>query len=66
MKNHILKSLLLPILFISCGDNIENPDYLNESLPVGTRVDGLMSRMNLYEKTRNLALQNNHCPFQPC
>ena len=50
MKNHILKSLLLPILFISCGDNIENPDYLNESLPVGTRVDDLMSRMNLYEK----------------
>ena len=29
MKNHILKSLLLPILFISCGENIENPDYLN-------------------------------------
>ena len=50
MKNHILKLLFLPILFISCGDNIENPDYLNMSVPVDKRVDDLMSRMSLYEK----------------
>ena len=30
MKNHIFKLLFLPILFISCNDNIENPDYLND------------------------------------
>ena len=50
MKNHIFKLLFFPILLISCNDITENPDYLNESLPVDTRVEDLMSRMNLYEK----------------
>ena len=50
MKNHIFKLLFLPILLISCGDNIENPDYLNMSLPAEKRIEDLMSRMNLYEK----------------
>ena len=50
MKNHIFKLLFLPILLISCGDNIENPDYLNMSLPVEKRIEDLMGRMSLYEK----------------
>ena len=50
MKNHIFKLLFFPILLISCNDITEYPDYLNESLPVDTRVEDLMSRMNLYEK----------------
>jgi len=50
MKNHIFKLLFFPILLLSCNDITENPDYLNESLPVDTRVEDLMSRMNLYEK----------------
>ena len=50
MKNHIFKLLFFPILLISCNDITENPDYLNQSLPVDTRVEDLMSRMNLYEK----------------
>ena len=50
MKNHIFKLLFLPILFISCGDNTENPDYLNMSLPIEKRIEDLMNRMSLYEK----------------
>ncbi len=50
MKNHIFKLLFLPILFISCDDTIENPDYLNISLPVEKRIEDLMGRMSLYEK----------------
>ena len=50
MKNHIFKLLFLPILFISCSDNTENPDYLNMSLPVEKRIEDLMNRMSLYEK----------------
>ena len=50
MKNQIFKLLFLPILFIYCNDSIENPDYLNMSLPVEIRIEDLMSRMSLYDK----------------
>ena len=40
MKNHILNYFSFNLL-ISCNDT-ENPDYLNESLPVDTRVEDLM------------------------
>ena len=50
MKNHIFKLLFLSNFIGFCNDITEYPDYLNESLPVNTRVEDLMSRMNLYEK----------------
>ena len=50
MKNQIFKLLFLPILFISCNDITENPDYLNMSVPIDKRTEDLMNRMNLYEK----------------
>jgi beta-glucosidase len=50
MKNQIFKLLFLPILFISCNDSIENPDYLNMSVPIDKRTEDLMNRMSLYEK----------------
>ncbi len=50
MKNHIFKILFLPILFISCGDTTENPDYLKMSVSVDKRIEDLMNRMSLYEK----------------
>ena len=35
---------------MGCYDTIENPDYLNMSVPVDKRIKDLMSRMSLYEK----------------